>query len=457
MKINMSMVATGLFSLVVLATHAGITVAVGHNGNDEATPQFTFKNVPSPTASNAAVAAKFVIVDGQQDPNSGGIDRLHDGKLPVGEDQPEENFFFNAGTSGGRFQVDLDRIISIKRITSYSWHPGERGPQMYKLYASEGASEVFNAAPKRGTNPESCGWKLIAEVNTKSKDDHDNGGQYGVSISDPDGVIGSFRYLLFDIDATESSDNFGNTFFSEINVIDANAPAVAEIEPAQTTPPETFTFTTVDGKCRITLDTTAAPELKDWAKQKLAPVLAKWYPKIVAMLPSKGFTAPTHYTVIVKPMAGVAYTQGTTVKVSKKWIHDQINGEALGSLVHESVHVVQQFGKYGYGDRAPVWMVEGTADYVRWFKYEPQSHGADLVYLRKVGKDFRYDDSYRITANFLNWVTEKYDKNIVVELNAAMRQGKYDDDLWKKYTGKTVQELGEKWKKDTEARLAGNS
>jgi hypothetical protein len=65
-----------------------------------------------------------------------------------------------------------------------------------------------------------------------------------------------------------------------------------------------------------------------------------------------------------------------------------------------------------------------------------------------------YDDSYRITANFLNWVTEKYDKDIVGQMNAAMREGKYDDALWKQYTGKTAPELGAEWEKDIEAQLA---
>jgi hypothetical protein len=150
----------------------------------------------------------------------------------------------------------------------------------------------------------------------------------------------------------------------------------------------------------------------------------------------------------------VAFTSGTDVTVSAKWIHDEMNGEAVGSLVHEAVHVVQQYGAHGDGSRPPGWMVEGTADYIRWFKYEPQSHGADLVYLRLVKSDFRFDDSYRISANFLNWVAEKHDKDLVVKMNAAMRQGQYDDSLWKKFTGETVQELGADWKKDLETQLA---
>jgi hypothetical protein len=123
------------------------------------------------------------------------------------------------------------------------------------------------------------------------------------------------------------------------------------------------------------------------------------------------------------------------------------------------VHVVQQYGLVRRNNpgatRSPGWLVEGMADYVRWFKYEPQSHGADIIWMRKL-RYFspRYDASYRVSANFLNWLTENYDKNIVPQLNEAMREGRYSSDLWGKFTGKTVQELGAKWKENVEKQLA---
>jgi hypothetical protein len=225
----------------------------------------------------------------------------------------------------------------------------------------------------------------------------------------------------------------------------------ATIDPRQDAG-KTFSVTTVDGKATINLDITAAPELTNWTRNQLAPVLAEWYPKIVAMLPSEGFAAPTHFTVTIRDMGGVAYTSGTEIVVSKDWIKSQMNGQAVGSLVHEMVHVVQQY----HDVAAPGWLVEGMADYVRWFKFEPQSHGADLVWIRQQEKGFspHFNDSYRITANFLNWVAEKYDKGIVCELNAALREGKYNDALWTQYTGKTAPQLGEEWSKDIEAQLA---
>ena len=65
----------------------------------------------------------------------------------------------------------------------------------------------------------------------------------------------------------------------------------------------------------------------------------------------------------------------------------------------------------------------------------------------------RYDQSYRQTANFLNWVTEKYDADIVAKLNAAARAGKYGDEIWKEKSGKTAQELGNEWKAQLAKKL----
>ncbi len=436
-------------ALATAVASAETKVTVDYNGNDEATSAFAFKTVPAPSANDAATSAKFEIIAGHADGNGGGLEKLHDGALPEDADQPSDNFFFQAGGNGGRVRVDLGSEINIRQVNTYSWHPGSRGPQVYKLYASDGAAGDFNAAPGAGVAPDQCGWKLIASVDTKPKSE-DGGGQYGVSISDTDGSLGKFRYLLFDVAAAERDDAFGNTFYSEIDVVDANAPVAQNA----TAPKGNFSIKTSDGKCTITINTDKAPELKDWADHTLASALAEWYPKIVAILPSEGYTAPSHFKITLKPMPGVAYTAGQSVVANSDWLNKELHGEAVGSLIHEAVHVVQHLG--GNAVHNPGWLVEGTADYIRWFKYEPQSHGADMVWMRKHGKNFNphYNDSYRITANFLNYVSEKYDANIVTQMNAAMRDGKYDDDLWKQLTGKTAPELGEEWNKEVAAQMA---
>jgi len=98
-------------------------------------------------------------------------------------------------------------------------------------------------------------------------------------------------------------------------------------------------------------------------------------------------------------------------------------------------------------------LVEGMVDYIRWFLYEPQTNGAEIT-TRNLARA-KYDASYRITGNFLNWVTQKYDREIVRKINAAAREGRYTEALWMDYTGKTVQQLGDEWLKDNQARLTG--
>src|SRR6266404_4656625 len=284
----------GVFSLLLSCSvcDAEIKIAVDHNQNDRASGAFKFSNVPSPAKTDSATKAKFKIVDGKRDPNGGGLEKLHDGELPADEDQPKESFFFDAGTAGGRLEVDLGSAIEIKQINTYSWHTSTRGPQVYKLYASAGTGAEFKPEPKQGTDLVTCGWKLIASVDTRPKSG-DGGGQYGVSISDTQGLLGKYRYLLFDISRTETRDDWGNTLYSEIDVIAKNdASASAEVPSAAP-----CVLRSADDYCEITIDASAAPELSSWATNKLAPVLAEWYPKIVAMLPSEGYTASREFQV----------------------------------------------------------------------------------------------------------------------------------------------------------------
>jgi hypothetical protein len=231
------------------------------------------------------------------------------------------------------------------------------------------------------------------------------------------------------------------------------APAVraadADKSASATQPP--IVVHTADGKYEISVDTSNAPQLRSWAQEKLIPVMLKWYPKIVQMLPSDGFTAPRKFTVEFRDrMRNPAATGGTRIMCSAKWMEQNKDGEAVGAVVHEMVHVVQQYGnrrrRTPDAQPNPGWLVEGIPDYIRWFKYEPEKHGADIRNPDRA----KYDASYRVSANFLNFVTDHADKEIVPQLNVAMRQGKYSEDLWKKLTGKTVQELADEWKKSLE-------
>ena len=203
--------------VVAVCAHAQPRVTIDRNDEKTATAEFKFMRVPSPARNDAGAKGTFRIVDAEVDGNSANISALNDGQLPDAEDQQRRNFFLNQGTGGGRLLMDLGSVIDIAQINSYSWHPGSRGPQVYRVWASDGSAANFILEPKGTIDPARCGWKSIAIVDTRT--DEEDGGQYGVSITDATGSLGSFRYLLFDLYPVEVADNFGNTFYSEIDVI----------------------------------------------------------------------------------------------------------------------------------------------------------------------------------------------------------------------------------------------
>ncbi len=212
-----------LFSLLLLIFAAGgnddVSVVVERNTGADATSAFRFKQIPSPSKTDLATTAKLELIVGRRDSNGAQLVALTDGLLPSGQDEPSANFFYAAGTDGGRFRLDLGSSVEIAEVNSYSWHANSRGPQVYNLYVSDGSDANFNPAPDAKTHPAHVGWKLLASVDTRPKEGGRLGGQYGVNIRGKSGSLGKFRYLLFDAVEAEYDDPFGNTFFSEIDVI----------------------------------------------------------------------------------------------------------------------------------------------------------------------------------------------------------------------------------------------
>jgi len=181
------------------------------------------------------------------------------------------------------------------------------------------------------------------------------------------------------------------------------------------------------------IDVSDAPEMKEWA-EKVARICERQYPLLNEDLKSDGFRPRTVVTMALTDMGGVAATSGGHIIGSAKYF--KAHPDDVGAMVHETVHVVQDYG----GRRNPGWLVEGIADYERFFKYEPGKVG------RLNADRDHYNSSYRPTAAFLAYVTDRYNKDLVRTLNAKMRQGKYKEELFKELTGKAVQELDEEWR-----------
>lgn len=200
--------------LILMLMLSDAKVSFEHNSNEVANRDFRFKKIASPVKDDLAANAKLSLIDGELDQGGANLAALTDGRLPRDEDEPAANVFFRAGSSGGRFRMDFGAPIDIAQVNTYSWHPNTRGPQLYKLYAADGSETNLNLDPKRGVDPAASGWKLIALVSTLS-DQGVEGGQYAASVNG----VGKHRYLLFDCYVTELHDNWGNTFYSEIDVI----------------------------------------------------------------------------------------------------------------------------------------------------------------------------------------------------------------------------------------------
>ncbi len=184
----------------------------------------------------------------------------------------------------------------------------------------------------------------------------------------------------------------------------------------------------------ITVDTTDAPDLKQWA-ERAARTCERAYPMINAELDGDGFRPPHQIALSVSSRyRGVAATSRDRIVASADYFRRHPGD--VGALVHETVHVVQSYP----GGKSPFWLVEGVSDYVRFFWFEPGKLG------RINPETAHYNESYRVTAAFLAYLVEKYDKNIVRTLNRAMRAGRYEEGIFQQSTGKTVRELDSEWR-----------
>ena len=183
----------------------------------------------------------------------------------------------------------------------------------------------------------------------------------------------------------------------------------------------------------ITIDVKDAPEMKEWT-ENAARICERNYDRICEELKSDGFKPPRLITMTMKKdYKGVAYTQGDRIVGSVSYFKAHTND--FGAMVHETTHCVQSYR----GRSNPGWLVEGVADYVRFYIYEPG----------KIGKQnpqrMHYNGSYRETASFLNYLTEKYDKDIVPKLNKMMREGEYKEAIFEDLTKKSLPDLEKEW------------
>lgn len=181
---------------------------------------------------------------------------------------------------------------------------------------------------------------------------------------------------------------------------------------------------------KVTLDTSEVPHLKEWG-EKAKDLIIEWHPRLCNLVPSEGFVPPNEISLKIKKTdKGVGATSGTKITISSHWIEKKPND--FGLVIHELVHVIQN-----YPSGNPWWITEGVADYLRWGIYEakPQS------WFPRPKDKFGYKKGYQITGGFFLWLETSKSPGIVKKLNTAMRKKEFSDEIFKKETGLSVEEL----------------
>ena len=181
----------------------------------------------------------------------------------------------------------------------------------------------------------------------------------------------------------------------------------------------------------VSIDVTDNPDAQAWAREA-QKLVREWFPQVWRLLATEQTTPPREIKLIFrKSISAPAYAGGNAITVNGEWIRS--HPDDLGMMVHELTHLVQA---YPSGPNKPGWLVEGIADYIRWWRYEPEMPRTRIDPLKA-----SYRDSYRVTAAFLAWITAKYDRRIVPVLDRSLRQGKYSDGIFKEVTGKDLDML----------------
>ena len=176
-----------------------------------------------------------------------------------------------------------------------------------------------------------------------------------------------------------------------------------------------------------------APDLKTWTEET-ARLCEQWYDALTEQMASENYEPTEHVTLIMsKDYQGVAEAGGGRITGSVAYFERHKNDQ--GAMIHETIHVIQRYRSR----RNPGWLVEGVADYLRCFFFEPGQ-------VRPVDPDTaKYNQSYQVTATFLDYVARTHDKDLVKKLNKAMREGTYTKAKFEQITGKPLETLNEDW------------
>ncbi len=179
-------------------------------------------------------------------------------------------------------------------------------------------------------------------------------------------------------------------------------------------------------------------QARDWGRHAEG-LAAAWYPILCRLLATDDWTPPrTIRLVMKKELAAPGVTSGDTIQVSSKWVAE--HPDDFGLVIHELTHVVQAYPNRG--DK-PGWLVEGIADYIRYWRFEPERPHSPP------GPQASYRDGYGTTGDFLAWLVHKHDHRIVHRLDSALRKGQFREAIFQETTGKDLDTLWNEYRQET--------
>lgn len=195
----------------------------------------------------------------------------------------------------------------------------------------------------------------------------------------------------------------------------------------------------------LSVDYSRAPDLAQWVTASVAPAIKQWYPVIGDALAAPDYADGCAIRIALDPnyTERVALTVAATGLITVNASYFRNNQRDIGAMIHEAAHVIQN-----YPPGAPYWIVEGIADWVRYYMYKDRNVGMPPP-------SAYYTDGYATAAYFLEWVRANYDPALIRKINTAAHRGAYSDaiilqaaggqtldQLWQRMTGATARLVG---------------
>ena len=201
--------------------------------------------------------------------------------------------------------------------------------------------------------------------------------------------------------------------------------ASAEAAPDAAPPPPKPSF-------KVVIDTSAAPEMKEWSENTLRPAVEHWYAEFCRKFPTKGWRPPKKIRIRYKEgikVPAYATKPSNVITLNRRRFNKT---KSVGCVMHELFHIVQQYRK------TPRWITEAMADYARNYVWTTKGCPMNT-------RNRRARSGYATGANFIAFVESRH-PGTAVKLNDVCRRGKYKEEaFWPDATGKTLDELEKEW------------